>query len=433
MSPVLTTIDAELDPEAKALFLSGQINIAACPQCGHAGMLSTPLVYHDPNKELLFTYVPAELGLPENEHQRIIGDMTNRVMSSLPSERRKGYLLRPRSFLRMEGMVEAVLEADGITPEILEAQRAKANLLERLLHAPSDESRRTIAQENDELLDYEFFQILTLNIELAQANAQKEASSQLLELRQQLLEWTTSGRELASQEDAIRELGSGVTRETLLNKLIEAFRAGSSAKVETMIALGRPAIDYVFYQQLTARMEAEEEKGNSSEADKLKELRERILDVTAQVDAELQRATEQASELLQQMLASEDLEASARAHLDQIDELTLNALALNLQAAQQAGRTDEVHKLQQLGDVLMKLIQESQPPEIQFINSLLTSDYPDGTRELLEENPEHVNENMLELMRLVEDDLKQSGRVELAQRLAEIKTLAISLVHRTGG
>ena len=391
-------------------------------------MLSTPLVYHDPDKELLFTYVPAELGLPENEQQRIIGDLTNRVMSSLPSEQRKGYLLRPQSFLRIEGMVEAVLEADGITPDMLKAQQDKANLLERLLHATSDESRRMIARENDEQLDYEFFQILTLNIELAQASAQEEAKNQLLELRQQLLEWTTAGREVAAREDAIRELGYEVTREGLLEKLVRAFKAGESAKVDTMIAYGRSAIDYVFYQQLTARIEAEEEKDNPSEADKLKELRERVLDVTAQVDTEMQRATEHASKLLQQILASDDLEESARAHLDQIDELALNALALNLQAAQQAGRTDEAQRLQRLGDILMKLIQESQPPEIQFINSLLTSDYPVGTMEILEENREQVNERMLELMRLVEDDLKQGGRVELAHRLAEIIEQAISLI-----
>ena len=429
ISPVLTTVDAGLDPEAKSLFLSGQINVAACPQCGHAGMLNTPLVYHDPDKELLFTYVPAELGLPETEQQRIIGDLTNRVMSSLPSERRKGYLLRPRSFLRIEGMIEAVFEADGITPDMLEAQRAKASLLEQLLHATSDESRRMIVQENDEQMDYEFFQILTLNIELAQANAQEEAKTQLLELRRQLLEWTTAGREVASREEAIRELGSEVSREGLLDKLVEAFRAGESAKVETMIVLGRPAIDYIFYQQLTARIEAEEEKSNSSEAGRLKELRERVLDVTAQVDAELQRATEQAGKLLQQILTSEDLEESARAHLDEIDELTLNALALNLQAAQQAGRTDEVQKLQQLGDVIMKLIQESQPPEIQFINGLLTSDYPEGTKKLLEANRDQLNERMLEFIGLVEDDLTQGGRVELAQRLAEIKKQAMSLVN----
>ena len=427
VSPVLTTIDAGQDPEAKAMFLSGQINVAACPQCGHAGMLSTPLVYHDPDKELLFTYVPAELGLPETEQQRLIGDLTNRVMSSLLPEQRKGYLLRPQSFLRIEGMVEAVLAADGITPEMLAAQRAKADLLDQLMRATSDDSRRAIVRDNDEQLDYEFFQILTLNIELAQANAQEEAVSQLLELRQQLLEWTTAGRQVAAREDAIRELGSELTREGLLEKLVEASRAGEDTKIETMIAVGRPAIDYVFYQQLTARIEAEDEKGNTREADKLKALRERVLDVTAAVDAELERATERANLLLQQVLASEDLEASVSSHLDQIDELFLNALALNLQAAEQAGRTDEAQRLQQLGDILMRLIQESQPPELQFINSLLTADYPDGTQTLIEENKQQIDDRMLELMRLVEDDLTQSGRVELAQRLAEIQKQTASV------
>ena len=427
VSPVLTIIDAGQDPEAKALFLSGQINVAACPQCGHAGMLSTPLVYHDPDKELLLTYVPAELGLPELEQQRLIGDLTNRVMSSLPPEERKGYLLRPQSFLRLERMVEAVLEADGITPEMLEAQRAKADLLDRLLRATSEDARQAIVREDDEQLDYEFFQILTLNIELAQANGQEETVGQLLELRQQLLQWTAAGRQVAAREDAIRELGPDITREGLLEKLVEASQAGEDTKIETMIAMGRPAIDYVFYQQLTARIEAEDEKGDTRKADELRALRERVLDVTAQVDAELQRATEQANQLLQRILASGDLEESVRSHLDQIDELTLNALALNLQAAEQAGRADEVQRLQQLGDILMRVIQESQPPEIQFINSLLTAEYPAGTQALLEENRHQIDDRMLELMRLVEDDLTQSGRVELAQRLAEIQKQAASV------
>lgn len=52
VSPVLTIIDARQNPDAKAMFLSGRINVAACPQCGHAGLLNTPIVYHDPDKEL---------------------------------------------------------------------------------------------------------------------------------------------------------------------------------------------------------------------------------------------------------------------------------------------------------------------------------------------------------------------------------------------
>ena len=427
VSPVLTIIDARQNPEAKAMFLSGRINVAACPQCGHAGLLNTPIVYHDPDKELLLTYVPAELGLPEIEQQRVIGDLTNRVMSSLPPEQRKGYLLRPQSFLRIEGMRESILNADGITPEMLEAQQAKVDLLDRLIRTTSEDSRRTIAQENDQQLDYEFFQILTLNIELAQADGQEEMTNQLLELRGQLLEWTSTGHEVAAREDAIRELGSGITREGLLDKLIQASQAAEDTKIDTMIAVGRQAIDYIFYQQLTSRIEAAQESGNTTEADSLKALRERVLNVTAEVDAEIQRATEQANQLLKQILHSDDLEAAVRANLDQIDELFLNAVALNLQAAEQAGRTEEAQRLQQVGDIMMKLIQESQPPEIQFINSLLSAGPADKTQELLEQNKDRLDARMLELMRLVEEDLHESGRTELAHRLAEIQKQAASL------
>ena len=194
-----------------------------------------------------------------------------------------------------------------------------------------------------------------------------------------------------------------------------------------MIAVGRPAIDYVFYQQLTSRIEAEEDKGNMAEADTLRALRERVLEVTAQVDAEVQRATEEANQLLRQILEAEDLEDAMRSRLDRIDDLFLSALAMRLQAAEQAGHSEEAQRLQQVGDIMIKLIQESQPPEIQFVNSLLAADYPDDTQAILEENKEQLDERMLELMQLVQDDLKQSGRTQLAERLAKIQEQAAAI------
>ena len=66
--PVLAEInqlfDVNTDPEAKQRLLSGQYNLIHCPSCGYEGNLSTPIVYHDPNKELLLTFFPSELGLP---------------------------------------------------------------------------------------------------------------------------------------------------------------------------------------------------------------------------------------------------------------------------------------------------------------------------------------------------------------------------------
>jgi hypothetical protein len=428
-SPVLTIIDAHEDPEAKALFLAGQFNIAVCPQCGHAGLLNAPLVYHDPEKELLLTYVPSELGLSELEQQRIIGDLTNHVISGLPAEQRKGYLLRPRSFLRLEGMIEVILEADGITREMLEAQRAKSALLDRLLRTTDQEARRLIAQENNSQIDNDFFQILSYNIELAQAGGQQEAVQQLLGLRQQLLEWTTAGQEVASREQAIKELGAEVTREGLLEKLVAAALAGEQTKVETMVAVARPVIDYLFYQQLTGYIQEAEQTGNTERAEALRSLRVTVLDLTAEIDAEIKLATEQAAGLLQEILQSDDLEQAVLDNLDRIDDLFLHNLALNLQTAEQEGRSEVVEKLRKIGDVLTELIRESQPPEIQFINELLSAEYPDGTQALLKDNSQEVTPRLLEMMRLVEDSLSQSGRESVAQRLTEIREQAKAMMQ----
>ncbi len=59
------------------------------PHCGFEGPLSTPVVYHDPDKELLLTYFPPEMGLPVNEQERIIGPLIKQVSDSLPMELRK--------------------------------------------------------------------------------------------------------------------------------------------------------------------------------------------------------------------------------------------------------------------------------------------------------------------------------------------------------
>ena len=52
--------DVNIDPAAKQRLLSGAFNIIQCPHCGFQGQAATPIVYHDPEKELLLTYVPPE-------------------------------------------------------------------------------------------------------------------------------------------------------------------------------------------------------------------------------------------------------------------------------------------------------------------------------------------------------------------------------------
>lgn len=46
--------------DLKADLLSGKINIFRCPDCGAPALLPTPLLYHDEEKHLMFSFTPCE-------------------------------------------------------------------------------------------------------------------------------------------------------------------------------------------------------------------------------------------------------------------------------------------------------------------------------------------------------------------------------------
>jgi hypothetical protein len=430
VAPVKSIIDVGLDPADKRRLFSGQLNVAACPQCGSAGMLATPLVYHDPDKELFLVFLPPELNLPETDQQRIIGSLTQEVMSTLPAEGRKGYLLNPRTFFSLDRLMSAILEADGITQDMLEAQQAKMQLLEQLLRTDDRDERAALVRAQDEQLDYEFFQLLTANIEVAQSNDRDEVVQDLTDLREQLLEWSSVGREVAARQEAIEALGDTITREALLERLIEAAHAQDDIRIETMVAIARPAIDYIFYQQLTERIDQAASSGQLDKANRLRALRERILELAEALDEGVRRAAEEASTHLQQMLKADDLQAAVQQHLAEIPDLGLflNVLAANISAAEEAGQTDALERLRRVSDLIADAIEEASPPEIRLINKLLAADYPDGTRALLHEQGGQVDDQLVELMDLMRRSLAQSGRSELAEKLGQIRAQAQTML-----
>ncbi len=201
--------DLNEDPAAKERFLSGAVNRIQCPHCGFQGQMSTAVVYHDPDKELLFSFVPAELGLPRDEQEKMIGSLINRVVDALPQEKRKAYLFSPQTMLTYQGLIEQVLEADGITKEMIDAQQKKLSLLQRLITI-SDESLPQVAEEEDELLDSEFFALLSRLIESSMAAGDQTSASQFSGLQEKLLPLTTFGHQVQEQigemEAAVKSL-----------------------------------------------------------------------------------------------------------------------------------------------------------------------------------------------------------------------------------
>ena len=417
-APVESIIDVGRDPQLKAQFLQGNVNIAQCPQCGTQAPMTAPLLYHDPAHELSLVLMPNELNLHHDDQQKIIGDLTNTLMNSLPPEQRKGYLLTPKTFFTTQSLVNTILEAEGITPEMMERQKEKARLINEFLQATDEESLRNLVKEHDAQLDYEFFQILTASAQAAQAEGQTEMAQALFGLRAMLANLSSQGQAAVAEVDAALGLGETITREELLDRL---QAAESDEEFEALVATGRPLLDYAFFQNLTAQIEA---TSDVEDASKLKTLRTRILDTTAKQDEETQARMQHAGELLKSLLQAEDPEAFAREHLDEIDDAFFVILSANIQHAEAENRTEVVEALQQLANMIIGLLEERLPPEVRLVNQLMNAPYPDGTKQLLEAQREILNPELMAALDQLITELEQAGNTDVADHVKQVKTQA---------
>jgi len=421
---VQSIIDVGQDPAAKSRLLRGQINVATCPQCGNAGMLNAPFVYHDPDKELLLCFLPPELN--GDEQHKFVGDMTNRLVSHLPPAERKGYLLQPKTFLTMQGLMDEIVRAEGITEEMLETQKARLDLLRRFLDATSDEVLRVLVRENDAQLDYEFFSLLTGSIEMAKAEGEEDRARRLLRLREKLLEFSSLGRASRVEREVAEALEAGMTREEFLEKVVECE---SDAELTVVIAVGRRLLDYQFFRSLTSRIETHEGEGNAAEAQRLKGLRASILEIRDRLDAETRARLQEKADLLREIFESENLEESLREHVEEIDEAFFTVLSANIEQAE-AGRDKEAtRRLKRLETAAFQLLGERTPRPIKFINQLLVAQYPRETKKLLEENVEQVDSELLRVLDLIIENLTRSGDKKTARQLREIKDQARAMLE----
>jgi hypothetical protein len=424
-APIQRVVDVSQDPRLKVALLQGRLNVATCPQCGNTGMLNAPFIYHDPEKELALCFVPTNLGLMDTDQQKLIGDLTNAVLNSLPPEKRKGYLLQPKIFLSLQGLVDAILQADGITKEMLEAQRARSELIYQLLEAKDDERLKQLVQEHDAELDYGFFQTLTAAMETAKADGKDDLAQHLSALRAKLLDLTTVGKREVAQRKVIESLGEKVTQEDLLQKIIECE---DEDQLQAYVALGRPLMDYTFFLALAEKINAAQAEGKSEEVQRLTDLRTRILEIQAKYDAEVAIALQWAADLLREILQSQDREAVVREHLAEIDDTFFAVLSANIAQAEERGQKEIADDLRQVGNLVMELLQESAPPEIKLINQLMQAEYPEGTKRVLEKNATQVTAELIKVMDLIAENLKRGGQDEAAQRLSEIRAQAATMV-----
>jgi len=361
-------------------------------------MIGTPIIYHDPEKELLLTFFPPESNLPLNEQERQMGPLINRVIDSLPAEKRKAYVLQPQSMLTYQTLIEKILEADGITKEMLEDQQKKIKLIQRLLTIPETELETVVEQEKDQF-DLAFFSLYSRLMQSAASQNDQESLKILEKVEKVLFEKTEVGKQLyqSSQETqqaikALQDAGKdgGLTREKLLDLILNAK---SDTEVSTLTSLARNGMDYTFFQQLSQKIDT----AVGEEKERLTALRDKLLDLTAQIDKHLQAEFDQTKQLLESILKVDDIETETEKNLENITELFLQVVDDEIEKARKQADLDRIQKLERVMIVVRKAMEP--PAEVQLIEEMLALiDKPDELDKFMDEHQDKITPDFIQLL-----------------------------------
>lgn len=412
-APVQTIIDVGLDPRLKAELLGGRLNVVTCPKCGARVRMGTPLFYHDPAHELAIAFVPLELGMARDDQEKFIGRMSNALMDALPPEKRRFYILNPKTTLTMQGLLEMVLEKDGITREMIEAQAARAKLVTEMLNVVQDDEKLAqMVDANRASIDYDFYLLIAEALEDAQMAGDELRGRRLAKLRDRLIALTGGP---ASQMPT--PLAATVSVDELIKTLLET----EPSKLVQVVAVNRPRFDYAFFQTLTGQIEAAEAKRDTDQAKRLTDLREAVLDAAETVDREMQASLRQGAHLLQTILNSGDPQQTIQDHLDEIDDAFLLVLSANIQQAHDEGQQEVAQALEGLYAYVLSRLELELPPQLQMVNRLLRLADPAQRAEALSMEESLVNEDLAEMLEQVAEDAESQNRHDLAQHARTVR------------
>lgn len=364
--------------------------------------------------------------MPVNEQERQIGPLITQVTNRLPPEKRKAYLLRPQSMFTYQTLMEKILEADGITKEMLEDQQKRLRLLQRLLSTPQETDRAEIIRQEEALIDENFFGLLSRVVEAGMMQGDESLMGALAAIQQQAFELTAVGKRIQGEaqesQEALRSLQeaskTGLTREKLLEMIIAA---PSEIRLNTLVTLARNGLDYAFYQLLTERID----KAEGEEKQRLTGLRSKLIEITGRIDKQIQAQMEQSRKVLDQILASPNPEQATEQRLGELDDFFIDAVKTELETARKAGNLERISQLQQVSRVIERA--SAPPPEIALVEELLSAEGEEALSAKLEEHNEAITPEFIQLLSglIAQSEQQQQQPPELVEKLKQIYAQAL--------
>ena len=153
-------------------------------------------------------------------------------------------------------------------------------------------------------------------------------------------------------------------------------------------------------------------------------LRDKLLDLTRKIDAEVKNRLEKAVTLLDSILKEENIEVALEKHAEEIDEFFTQAVQQEFEKAHENNDLARLEKIQKVVAVLDKL--STPPPEVELIQSLLDTPDENERRKILAENAEKVDDQFLQTVNsIIAEGEARNQSPELIEALRGIYKLAL--------
>jgi hypothetical protein len=317
----------------------------------------------------------------------------------------------------MQGLVERILEEDGVTREMLDKQKARMNLLQRLATITDDNALAEVVKSEDANIDEDFFRLISQLAEASLAQGDQQGAQALANLQQRLLPITTVGLELQGQTAEVQaavkllqEAGESLTREKLLDLVLDA---PNDTRLNAYVSLARQGMDYEFFQLLSNKIEATD----GEEKTRLETIRETLLEATAEIDKLVSQRMEVAVKNVESLLGieKEQLQPALMQNLQAIDEFFLQALEQRYQVAKDKNETEVVEKTEMDLQTLQELgaaAQNQGGPNPDFVQSLIDADEAER-KQIFEDNADQIDDKLIEALTGLMMQLEQSDSDEL--------------------
>jgi len=325
--------------------------------------------------------------------------------------------------LTYDTLIEKILEADGITKEMIQNEEKKVNLLRQLLTC-SEESIPEIIKQEEAQIDQSFFTLFT-NIQASAVQSADDATRKRIKAIQDvLLTETAYGRELKKKAEStqkaikdLQDLGDKLNRDTLLELVLNS---PDETYLQTLAGLARDGMDYQFFTNLSGRIEKA-----SSDEDKKKytEIREKLLEMVQQIDAAIAGQKQLRKQVFDEIMKEEDLEQGIARYARAIDDSFLEIAQSELAAARKNGDFIRSGKIQKLIDTIEKM--SEMPPEVEFLEELLQKTDVAELTATLDANKEKVTGDFKKILDSLIAQLQQTPdqQQELLEKLKLIQKI----------